>query len=210
MKANEIQFEQNRDQLRPKFHSNDSQTHRSHPEDLKWRAMQRLDSEIELTDIQEFVRNTERADALPLMELMEAVSLDDEESMFKVGRWGEQYVFIVLQKKGYLPDGSRIKSISWLNEDEETDKPYDIVVELESDSSLQQFRTVYIEVKSTAADEKELVSISWTQLKFAEDHGGNFHLYRVYSAGKKQSRLCMLENLYGYIKDHHIRFSFIL
>lgn len=210
MKANEIQFEQNRDQLRQKFHNNDSQTHRSYPEDSKWRAMQRLDSEIELTDIQEFVRNTERADAVPLMELMEAVSLDDEESMFKVGRWGEQYVFIILQKKGYLPDGSRIKSISWLNEDEETDKPYDIVVELESDSSLQQFRTVYIEVKSTAADEKELVSISWTQLKFAEDHGGNFHLYRVYSAGKKQSRLCMLENLYGYIKDHHIRFSFIL
>ena len=212
MKANEIQFEQNRDQLRQNFklHSNDSQTHRTYPEDSKWRAMQRLDSEIKLTDIQEFVRNAERADAVPLMELMEAVSSDDEESRFKVGRWGEQYVFIILQKKGYLPDGSRIKSISWLNEDEETDKPYDIVVELESDSSLQQFRTVYIEVKSTAADEKELVSISWTQLKFAEDHGGNFHLYRVYSAGKKQSRLCMLENLYGYIKDHHIRFSFIL
>jgi hypothetical protein len=41
----------------------------------------------------------------------------------------------------------------------ETDKPYNIVVELESDSSLQQFRTVFFEVKSTADDEKELVSI---------------------------------------------------
>jgi hypothetical protein len=206
VKANEIQFEQNRDQLKRKFHGNDTQTHHNYPEDSKWTAVH-LDSEIELIDIQEFVRKAETADAVPLME---AVSLDDEESRFKVGRWGEQYVFIVLQKKGHLPDGSRIKSISWLNEDEETDKPYDIVVELESDSSLQQFRTVYIEVKSTAADEKELVSISWTQLKFAEDHGGNFHLYRVYSAGKKQSRLCMLENLYSYIKDHHIRFSFVL
>ena len=144
------------------------------------------------------------------MPSVELIALDDEESRFKVGRWGEQYVFIILQKKGHLPDGSRIKSISWLNEDKETDKPYDIVVELESDSSSQQFRTVYIEVKSTAADEKELVSISWTQLKFAEDHGGNFHLYRVYSAGRQQSRLCMLENLYSYIKDHHIRFSFVL
>ncbi len=206
VKANEIQFEQNRDQLKRKFQGNDIQTHHNYPEDSKWTAV-RLDSEIELIDIQEFVRKAETADAVPLME---AVSLDDEESTFKVGRWGEQYVFIVLQKKGYLPDGSRIKSISWLNEDEETDKPYDIVVELESDNSLQQFRTVYIEVKSTAADEKELVSISWTQLKFAEDHGGNYHLYRVYSAGKKQSRLCMLENLYSYIKDHHIRFSFVL
>ena len=210
MKANEIESEKGHDQPKHKFHSNDSQTHHNYPEDSKWTAIQRLDSEIGLVDIQEFVRKAERTDVVPLMELIEDISLDDEESRFKVGRWGEQYVFIILQKKGHLPDGSRIKSISWLNEDEETDKPYDIVVELESDSSSQQIRTVYIEVKSTAADEKELVSISWTQLKFAEDHGGNFHLYRVYSAGRQQSRLCMLENLYSYIKDHHIRFSFVL
>ena len=206
MKANEIESEHDHDQPKKKFHSSYSQAH----EGSKWTAMQRLDSEIELIDIQEFVRNAGKADGLPLLELMENVSLDDEESRFKVGRWGEQYVFIILQKKGHLPDGSRIRSISWLNEGEETDKPYDIVVELESDSSSQQSRTVYIEVKSTAADEKELVSISWTQLKFAEDHGRNFHLYRVYSAGRQQSHLSMLENLYSYIKDHHIRFSFIL
>lgn len=182
----------------------------NYPDDSKWKAIQRLDSEIELVDIQEFVRNTERTSVTPLIELMEDISLDDEESRFKIGRWGEQYVYIILQKKGHLPDGTRIRSVSWTNEDEETDKPYDIIVELEPDSLSQQFRTIYIEVKSTAADEKELVSISWTQLKFAEDHGGNFHLYRVYNAGRPQSRLCMLENLYSYIKDHHIRFSFVL
>ena len=111
---------------------------------------------------------------------------------------------------GHLPDGTPVKSISWINEDEKTDKPYDIVVELESDSPLQQCRSIYIEVKSTAANEKELVSISWSQLKFAEDQGENFHLYRVYSAGRPQSRLSMLSNLYSYIKAHHIRFSFVL
>lgn len=208
MKANEIESEQDRNEPKRKFHTNDSQTHRNHPEDSKWTALQRLDSEIELVDIQAFVRKAERADAVPLVESLEDVSLDDEETRTKIGRWGERYVFIILQKKGHLPDGSQIRSISWVNEDEETDKPFDIVVELESDT--QQSRTVYIEVKSTAADEKELVSISWTQLKFAEDHRENFHLYRVYSAGRQQSRLCMLENLCGYIKDHRIRFSFVL
>ena len=91
-----------------------------------------------------------------------------------------------------------------------TNKPYNIVIELESDSPSQQLRTIYVEVKSTPADKKELVSISWIQLKFAEDHSGNFHFYCVYSAGRQQSCLCMLENLYGYIKDHHIRFSLVL
>lgn len=214
MKAGEVESEQeseqNPDKPKRKFRSNDSQIHHNYPENSKWKAVQRLDSEIELIDIQEFVQNTEKTGVTPLVELMKDVSLDDEESRFRVGRWGEQYVYIILQKKGHLPDGTHIRSISWLNEDEETDKPYDIVVELESDNPTQQFRTIYIEVKSTAADEKELVSISWTQLKFAEDHGESFHLYRVYSAGKQQSRLCMLENLYGYIKDHHIRFSFLL
>ena len=216
MKANvvksEQKSEQDLDKHKQKFRSNDSQivVSYNYPNDSRWKAVQRLDSEIELVDIQEFVRNTERNSATPLVELMEDVSLDDEESRFKIGRWGEQYVYIILQKKGHLPDGTRIRSISWTNKDEETNKPYDIVVELESNGPSQQFWTIYIEVKSTAADKKELVSISWTQLKFAEDHGENFHLYRVYSAGKRQSRLCMLENLYGYIKDHHVRFSFVL
>ena len=209
MSVNEIESEHDHDQPKQKFHSSDSQAH-TYSEGSKWTAIQRLDSEIELVDIQEFVRNSEKADGMPILELMEDVSLDDEASRFKVGQWGEQYVFIILQKKGYLPDGSHIRSISWLNEDKETDKPYDIVVELESGSSSQQFQTIYIEAKSTAADEKELLSISWTQLKFAEDHGGNFHLYRVYRTGRQQSHLCMLENLHSYIKDHHIRFSFIL
>ena len=135
MSMNEIESEHDHDQPKQKFHSSDSQAH-NYTEGSKWAAIH-LDSEIELVDIQEFVRNSEKADGMPILELMEDVSLDDEASRFKVGRWGELYVFIILQKKGYLPDGSRIRSISWLNEDEETDKPYDIVVELESDSSSQ-------------------------------------------------------------------------
>ena len=202
--------EQDFDRPKRRFHRDGFHTHHNYPEDSKWKAIQRLDSEIELVDIQEFVRNVQGNDPTPMVELMEDISLDDEESRFKVGRWGEQYVYIILKKMAHLPDGTPVKSISWINEDEETDKPYDIVVELESDSPLQQCQSIYIEVKSTAANEKELVSISWSQLKFAEDQGENFHLYRVYSAGRQQSRLSMLSNLYSYIKEHHIRFSFVL
>ena len=186
-------------------------SHQYYPEDSKWIAAKRarVDSEVDLVDIQHFVQNIQGSDTSPLVKLLEDVSSNDEESQIKIGRWGEEYVYVVLKKMEQLPDGTKIQSVKWINENEETDKPYDIVVEVKSDGQAQ-VRCVYIEVKSTAAREKELVSISVNQLKFAEDHGEDFHLYRVYCAGRPHSRLCMLENLYNYIRCHHIRFFFEL
>ena len=186
-------------------------SYQNYPEDSKWTAVKRarVDSEVNLIDIQHFVQGVQGSDTTPLVKLLEDSSAESEESLLKIGRWGEEYVYIILKKMKQLPDGSTIQSIQWINEDGETDKPYDIFVEVKSENPSQP-RCVYIEVKSTAASEKELVSMSMNQLKFAEDHGENFHLYRVYSAGRPQSRLCMLENLHNYIKCHHIRFFFEL
>lgn len=186
-------------------------SHQSHPDDSKWIAAKRarVDSEIDLVDIQFFVQSIQGSDTPPLVKLLEDVSSNDEESQIKIGRWGEEYVYVVLKKMEQLPDGTKIQSVKWINENKETDKPYDIVVEVKSDGQVK-VRCVYIEVKSTSAREKELVSISMNQLKFAEDQGEDFHLYRVYSAGRPRSRLCMLENLHNYIRYHHIRFFFEL
>ena len=185
-----------------------------YPRDSTWKPVKRAEvvSEINLVDIQYIVQNIQDGGSTPLIELLDDTPSEDEESLLKIGRWGELYVYTILKKKGHLPDGSQIKSIRWINEQLETDKPYDIVVEVQPEISSQesQDRSVYIEVKSTAANNKELVSISLNQLEFAEDHGEDFHLYRVYSAGSLHSRLCMLENLYCYIKGHHIRFFFEL
>ena len=92
----------NFDRPKCKLHSGDSHTHHNYPEDSKWKAIQRLDSEIELVDIQEFVRNVEGNNPTPMVELMEDISLDDEESRLKVGRWGEQYVLCHTEEDGTL------------------------------------------------------------------------------------------------------------
>lgn len=189
-----------------------NRSHQRYSEDSKWKAVKKagVDPEIDLIDIQGIVQNIEVGNDTPLVELLEDITSDDE-SRQMVGRWGEQYVYIALKKMGQLSDGTLIKSIMWINEDQETDKPYDIIVEIQSESESDPvIKSVYIEVKSTAASKKELVSISLNQIKFAEEYGGDFHLYRVYSAGQRHSRLCYLENLYSYIKGHHIRFFFEL
>ena len=171
----------------------------------------RVDFEVELVDIQHIVQSVHATSGNnPIVELLDITSSDDEEFRLSVGRWGEEYVYHVLKRIGRLPDGTRINSIEWINRDEESDKPYDIVVQLEPSNVVQEGRCVYIEVKSTASDKKDIVAISWNQLKFAENNGDNFHLYRVYSAGQVNSHLCMLENLYKYIKSHHVKFFFEL
>ena len=179
-------------------------------EESKWKAIKRVESLTDLIDIQGIVQSFQGGDKTPLVEMLEDISADDPESLLKIGRWGEQYVYTLLENMEHLPDGSHVKSISWINKDGETYMPYDIAVELEGDNPTQQCRSIYIEVKSTASNEKEHVSISWNQLKFAEEHGEDYHLYRVYSAGRPHSHLCMLENLHSFIKSHHVRFSFVL
>ena len=179
-------------------------------ENVEWKATKRARIDVELVDIQHVVESVQSTSNVPLIEMLDIPSTNDEEFRLQIGRWGEQYVYCVLKRIGRLPDGSQIKSVQWINEDEETDKPYDIMVQVEADDLVQESKCIYIEVKSTASDKKDFVGISWNQLKFAETHGDNFHLYRVYSASRVQSRLCMLKNLYEYIRFHHVKFFFEL
>jgi len=108
-------------------------------------------------------------------------------------------VYTFLKAKGRLPDGRAFQSIQWVNENSESANPYDIEIEVANEK-------IYIEIKSTTSAHKELVAISWRELKFAEEQSGNFHLYRVYRAGKVTTELCWLENLFNYLQNNPVRF----
>lgn len=173
-----------------------------------WQAMQSAKQEIpdqDLIDIQHLVTEVSGSSVIPLLEIADS---NDPGSILRIGRWGEEFVSTVLQRRGKLPDGRLIVSVDWVNQSEETGKPYDIIVELECRDGTND--NIYIEVKSTSSNTKDVVDFSWNELKFAEKEGKNYHLYRVYNAGRATHRLCRLENLSSYLHNGPVRLLFLL
>lgn len=97
-----------------------------------------------------------------------------------IGRWGEEFVFNLFMSEGKLPNGVGISHIEWLNKVQETYLPYDIKITSDSQTEL------FIEVKSTKLHDKDLVPISWNEIKFAQNVKKNYLLVRVYSAGDEE------------------------
>lgn len=123
----------------------------------------------------------------------------EQDSHELIGRWGEEYVYKYLSSVSHLPSGQRIMSVTWINEDSETGKPYDLQINIEPQAIL------YIEVKSTKSCKKEFMEFSWNELQFAEREKQNYHLYRVYSAGSELATLKWIENLSGILTTQPVR-----
>ena len=124
----------------------------------------------------------------------EGLAPNEGDSKAEEGRWGEQLVYSYLvQSARHDP---RIISVTWINEDQETGDPYDIVVTTGSLQYPREVSTIYIEVKSTVSDTKNFFEMSLQQIHFACDKNDAFHLYRVFNAGQQVAvRLMRLENL---------------
>ena len=105
----------------------------------------------------------------------------------------------MLKDKKCLPNGQKFQAVRWINESQETGKPYDIEIEIEPGSLL------YIEVKSTKSPKKELMEFSWDELQFADKEKQCYHLYRVYSAGTVNVALKWMENLSRVLDTHAVR-----
>jgi hypothetical protein len=94
-------------------------------------------------------------------------TVNGEEST-RSGRWGELVVYRYLQEL----HGS--EAVSWMNEHEESGRPYDIIVN-DGKESLR-----YIEVKSTnRPDHRRVLHISPEEIVFALSHRPQYDLYRV-------------------------------
>jgi hypothetical protein len=91
------------------------------------------------------------------LKLPMAMMLDNSKSseMPEIGRLGELTVYQYLLKE--MDNNPNVTFVNWCNEDEELGQPYDFEVGVVTEE--KKF-TVYIEVKSTLSDTKEIFEIS--------------------------------------------------
>ena len=133
-----------------------------------------------------------------LTDRMKTVAIGDSASQASkkaTGRWGEWFVYNHLKQLKVLPNGIKIAEVQWMNENIETGYPYDITIVTEMKDEW------YVEVKASSSMNKELMYISWRELKFAEQAGQRYFLYHLYNAGKstEEIRLTYLQNLVGHL-----------
>jgi hypothetical protein len=105
------------------------------------------------------------------------------------GRWGEQLVFRHLRETL-----ASAKKVTWVNEEAESGKPYDIIV-TEHGVAIGSGNDTYVEVKATSTAERPLFEMSVAELEFARAHGRNYSLYRVFNANSEHVRVLKLHNV---------------
>ena len=131
--------------------------------------------------------------------------------------WYLYNIHTVLGLEIKFPSNRVRSTLNWVNESGETGLPYNIEVELESseEGDVNGDSKVFIEVKSTSSNSKDVVnlSFSWSELKFVEEKCESYHLYRVYNAGRASHRLRRSvggEGLGRYLQSKPVRLFIIL
>ncbi|CAC5410109.1 unnamed protein product [Mytilus coruscus] len=135
-----------------------------------------------------------------------AMSDDKTPEIPEIGQYGEQIVYnYLLNEKDKNP---YISSVKWCNEEEEIGQPYDFTVGMKTED--EEF-TVYIEVKSTLSDTKEIFEISYPQVKFAQKNRERFHVYRIFnSLNPDRVRLVRIQNLAQKINAKQVKLCLLI
>lgn len=114
------------------------------------------------------------------------------------GRQGEQFVFQYLQWK--YPK----ETITWINQEDESGRPYDIRMVVKSENNREEF----IEVKTTRAFDQNTFPVSIGEVEYLLKHPSNYFIYRVYYADNQESSTITVINK---IKDNlqlkHLKLS---
>ena len=114
-----------------------------------------------------------------------------------IGRWGEALVY------HYLLATSCAATVNWVNEKAETQASYDLVL-----TRKETHRTVtdFVEVKSTRFDDRNVFSLSFTELEFMMNHPRpNYHIYRVYNAGlREKARIVVIRNVFELLQSKRV------
>ena len=150
---------------------------------------------VQSVDITDLMKTVAIDDSVPLAGELLLPNEGGQTSKEAVGRWGECFVYNYLKHLKVLPNGINITGVQWVNKVAETGDPYDLTVVTETEEMW------YVEVKATSSMDKELIPISWREIKFAEKEGQRYYLYRLFNAGKslKEMHLMYLQNLVGHL-----------
>ena len=131
-----------------------------------------------------------------------------DDTRLAIGKIGEEVVY------NYFCDLFReaIRAgnveVQWMNADQETGQPYDMVIQHLNNTGM---RDLYVEVKTTVADEEKQFEISSQQLRFAFETGEDFHLYRVSGlATQGEFRMKCLKNLSSHMDKKSVKTYMIL
>ena len=135
----------------------------------------------------------------------------DSADRHEVARYGEELVYSIL--RGQMQQGllnycygvqaSGVEQVQWVNEGHESFAPFDIrIVFLLHDG---QRKEIFVEVKTTVMEKKDLFPISGNELGFAQMMKENFSLYRVFNAGKSNVKVSRLQNLAHYVNTNQVQ-----
>ncbi|MFV0230781.1 DUF3883 domain-containing protein [Empedobacter falsenii] len=112
----------------------------------------------------------------------------------QVGRKGEELIFKYFIG---LKSQKEINNIKWLNEIEESYKPYDFEV-VSNDGTIY-----YIDVKTTDFDFDQKLIVSTNEFNFINQNPINYHIYRVYNLNNNEPSLRICRNI-NQIGEHII------
>lgn len=119
-----------------------------------------------------------------------------------IGRWGEQFVFKQLVESH--KDNTDV-TVEWVNEHEESGKPYDITV------SARGKVVEYVEVKATRTMEKAVFEISMNELDQAAIHGSSYCIYRVFNAGNDAlCRVVRMKNPVALVRQKKMQLALVM
>ncbi len=117
------------------------------------------------------------------------------------GRLGEQLVF------QYLKHTYPNEDIKWMNEEEESYRPFDIHRIITSENGREEF----IEVKTTRAIDQHTFPISIGEVKCLLNHPSNYFIYRVYYADPiNLSIITVIEKIADCLKLQHIKLNMLI
>lgn len=116
----------------------------------------------------------------------------------KTGRQGEMLVFQYLQRK--YPN----ETIVWVNENDETGRPYDIHMIIKSENNREEF----IEVKTTRTFDQNTFPISIGEVEYLLKHSSNYFIYRVYYADHlASSTITVINKIKDNLQLKHLKLS---
>ncbi|XP_021342125.1 uncharacterized protein LOC110442712 isoform X2 [Mizuhopecten yessoensis] len=140
------------------------------------------------------------------LKLPESIVTDSGAGTEEIGQWGETLVYYyLLQMKEISSD---IIQVTWKNEHKETGLPYDFEMHVATETGIS---VIYIEVKSTLSDKKEVFEISAPQIMFAQEQKEDFCIYRVFNAGDTEKvRLVRIHNLALCMDQKQVRLCMVI
>eukprot|EP00919_Chromeraceae_sp_WS-2016_P035494 GHVR01084157.1.p1 GENE.GHVR01084157.1~~GHVR01084157.1.p1 ORF type:complete len:598 (+),score=159.06 GHVR01084157.1:254-2047(+) len=110
------------------------------------------------------------------------------------GRAGEILVVRFLQMQ-LLCEESKYYGLTmhWINENRESGKPFDIRL-TKGASCAETSEELFVEVKTTASDDRSMFKMSHDEWKFADNQRQNYEVYRVFGVGTKKPKVYHIGN----------------